>query len=50
MFFDAILCALIVGIIMLALVTFNAIFMCIMYLIYKADGGRMSFRKYTKYW
>lgn len=50
MFFDSILCFLIVGLIMLALVIPYSIFVLFMFAIYKADGGKMKYSEYVKYW
>lgn len=50
MFAELLFCFGIVGAFMLALVIPYCIFICLMYLVYKADGGKMKLREYFQYW
>lgn len=40
----------IAGIFCLALITIYVLFVVFMYIVYRCDNGKMSFREYIKYW
>ena len=48
--FDFIFCVGFVSVFFFAITILYIAFMCLMFVVYKLDNGKMNFREYVKYW